>query len=154
MRGDVFSKAFPRLGIQINHLLDAHDVVFDQIHHVAQRGIFRVVIDGDGGIILVPAPVLVPGQTVAEETAVRLLRELRVQVHEIGAFLRHAAHIAGRFDMLRQLHVPDAVVSRQAAIVAIPKGVRAAGGGVSKAKTAFFALRSSCFYDSKNMTSH
>ncbi len=35
------------------------------------------------------------------------------------------------------------IVLRQATRVATPKGVRAASGGVSKAKTAFFALRSS-----------
>jgi hypothetical protein len=35
-----------------------------------------------------------------------------------------------------------------------PAGVRAAEGGVSEAKTAFFASRSSRLYDSKGVTSH
>ena len=107
MRADILPQPFARFHIEIDHLFYIHYVVLDEINHISARQVILAVIDGDGGVVLIPFPVFVPGEIVAEEAAVRLLRELRVQVHEIGVLPGDAPHIAGYLDIFRQLHVAD-----------------------------------------------
>ena len=109
MRADVFPQPLARFHIEIDHLLDIHDIVFDEIDHVTARQVVVPVIDGDGGVVLVPFPVFVPGEVVAEEAAMRLLCELRVQIHEVGVLPGDTPDVSRRLDVFGQLHVPNAV---------------------------------------------
>ena len=74
-----------------------HDIVLDQIDHIAGRRIVHVVVNGDERVVLVPAPVFLPGEAVSEQTAVGRAGEARVQIHEIAVFPIDAANIARRF---------------------------------------------------------
>ena len=67
---DILPQAFLRLAVQVDHFLDVHDVVLDEIDHVAAGLILDVVVDGNVGVILVPAPVFLPRKTVAEQAPV------------------------------------------------------------------------------------
>ena len=67
---DVFPESFFCLAVQVNHFLDVHDVIFDEIHHETAGLIVGVVVDRHVGVVLVPAPVLLPGEGVAEQAAV------------------------------------------------------------------------------------
>ena len=67
---DILPQAFLGLAVEVDHLLDVHDVIFDEVDHVAAGLILDVVVDRNIGIVLIPAPVFLPGQTVAEQTAV------------------------------------------------------------------------------------
>ena len=90
---DVLPQTLLRLAVEVDHLLDVHDVIFDEVHHVAHGLVLDVVVHGDHGVVLVPAPVFVPRQRVAEQAPVRLLGKRGVQVHEVEVVVRHAAHI-------------------------------------------------------------
>lgn len=107
MGADVFPQPFPGVDVEINHFLDVHDVVFQQIHHVSGRGVVIVVVEGDGGVVHIPAPVLLPRQVVAQQAAVSLRGEDVVQPFEVGIVLLHPAHIAADADFARQLVVLD-----------------------------------------------
>ena len=109
MRVDVLPQALLRLAVEVDHLLDVHDVVFDEVHHVAHRATVDAVVHGDHGVVLVPTPVLVPSQLGAEEAAVRLLGKGGVQVHEVGAVIGHAANIARGAHLARHLVVAHLV---------------------------------------------
>ena len=41
-----------RLVVEIDHLLDVHDVVLDEIDHVAARFTRHIVVDGDNGVVV------------------------------------------------------------------------------------------------------
>ena len=91
------------LVIQRYHLLDVHDVVIDKVHHVAVR-LVRVVYR-DLRVVLVPAPVFLPGKVVPVETAVGLLREFRVKIHELPVVPLDPAHVTRLLDLARYLRV-------------------------------------------------
>lgn len=55
-----------------------------EVDHIAAGLILDVVVDRNIGIVLVPAPVFLPGQTVAEQTAMGDGRKVRVQLMELG----------------------------------------------------------------------
>lgn len=48
-----------------------------------------VVVEGDGGVVHIPAPVLLPRQVVAQQAAVSLRGEDVVQPFEVGIVLLH-----------------------------------------------------------------
>ena len=67
---DVLPQALLCLAVQVDHFLDVHDVVFDEVDHVAAGLILDVVVDRNIGIVLVPAPVFLPRQCIPEQAAV------------------------------------------------------------------------------------
>ena len=71
---DILPQAFLGLAVEVDHLLDVHDVVFDEVDHVAAGLILDVVVDRNIGIVLVPAPVFLPGKVVPVETVVKTAR--------------------------------------------------------------------------------
>ena len=104
---DILPQAFLGLAVEVDHLLDVHDVVFDEVDHVAAGLILDVVVDRNIGIVLVPAPVFLPGQTVAEQTAVGDGRKVGVQLMELGIIPADAPDIAGSLDLGGDLPVLD-----------------------------------------------
>ena len=104
---DILPQAFLGLAVEVDHLLDVHDVVFDEVDHVAAGLILDVVVDRNIGIVLVPAPVFLPGQTVAEQTAMGDGRKVGVQLMELGIIPADTPDIAGGFDLGGDLPVLD-----------------------------------------------
>ena len=103
MRVNVFPQTFLCLAVQIDHFLDVHDIVLDQIDHVTLRCGFAVVIDGNHCVILIPTPVFFPGKAVAEQAAVRHIGKACVQILEVGVLIVNAADVAGRSRLGRKL---------------------------------------------------
>ena len=106
---DILPQAFLRLAVQIDHFLDVHDVVLDEVHHVAAGLVFYIIVDGHVGVVLVPAPVLLPREGIAEQAPVGDGSKVGVQLVELGVVPGHAAHIAGRGDLGGDLPVLDVV---------------------------------------------
>ena len=104
---DILPQAFLRLAVQIDHFLDVHDVVLDEVDHVAARLILDVVIDGHIGVVLIPAPVFLPREAVAEQAPMGDGRKVGVQLMELGVVPGDAADVAGRFDLGGDLPVLD-----------------------------------------------
>ena len=104
---DVLPQAFLRLAVQIDHFLDVHDVVLDEVDHVAAGLVLDVVIDGHIGVVLVPAPVFLPREAVAEQAPMGDGRKVGVQLMELGVVPGDAADVAGRFDLGGDLPVLD-----------------------------------------------
>ena len=104
---DILPQAFLGLTVEVDHLLDVHDVVFDEVDHVAAGLILDVVVDRNIGIVLVPAPVFLPGQTVAEKTAMGDGRKVGVQLMELGVIPADTPDIAGGLDLGGDLPVLD-----------------------------------------------
>ena len=98
-----------RLVGEVDHLLDVHDVVVYQVHHVAVGHIVVGIVHRHPGVVLVPAPVFLPGEIVAVKAAVGLLRELRVELHEFLVVPLHAADIARLLYPARYLRILDDV---------------------------------------------
>ena len=106
---DVLPQALLCLAVQVDHFLDVHDVVLDQVHHVAAGFVLYIIIDGDIGVILVPAPVLLPGQCVAEQAPVGDGGKMGVQLVELGVVPGDAPHITGGRHLGGDLPVLDVV---------------------------------------------
>lgn len=85
---DILPEPLLGLSVEMDHLLDAHHVVFDEVDHVAQGFLRRAVVHGRAGVVLVPAPVLVPGEAVAQQAAVGLAGKAVVEFGEVGAVVR------------------------------------------------------------------
>ena len=82
VRADKLPQTVMRLMVEINHLLDVHDVVLDEVHHVAAGLVLYIIVDGNVGVVLIPAPVFFPCQRVAEQAPVRDGSKVRVQLVE------------------------------------------------------------------------
>ena len=80
---DVVPEALLGLHAEVHHLLDVHDILLDQIHHIAHGAVRFVVVDGDQGVLLVPSPVLLPCDAVPEDASMGLQREAGMEVHEL-----------------------------------------------------------------------
>ena len=106
---DVLPQALLRLAVQVDHFLDVHDVVLDQVHHVAAGLVLYIIIDGHIGVVLIPAPVFLPCQRVAEQTAVGDGCKVGVQLVELGVVPVHPPHIAGGRNFGGDLPVLDVV---------------------------------------------
>ena len=59
------------LAVQIDHLFDMHNIVFDEVYHESAWLVLCIVIDRNICIVLIPTPVLFPCQSIAEQAAVR-----------------------------------------------------------------------------------
>ena len=104
---DVLPQALLGLAVQVDHFLDVHDVVLDEVHHVAAGLVLYIIVDGNVGVVLIPAPVFFPCQRVAEQTPVRDGSKVRVQLVKFGVVPCDAPHIAGRGDLCGDLPVLD-----------------------------------------------
>ena len=100
---DVLPQALLCLAVQVDHFLDVHDVVLDQVHHVAAGLVLYIIIDGDIGVILVP------GQCVAEQAPVGDGGKMGVQLVELGVVPGDAPHITGGRHLGGDLPVLDVV---------------------------------------------
>ena len=50
---DILPQAFLCLAVEVDHLLDMHDIVLDEVDHIAAGLIFPVVVDGHVGVVLI-----------------------------------------------------------------------------------------------------
>ena len=68
---DVVPKTLLGLPVEVDHLLDVHHILLDQVDHVSEGLPLLAVVHRDGGVIGVPSPVLLPGGGVPQEASVR-----------------------------------------------------------------------------------
>ena len=104
---DILPQAFLCLAVEVDHLLDMHDIVLDEVDHIAAGLIFPVVVDGHVGVVLIPAPVFLPGQVIAEQAPVGDGGKVGMELMEIGVIPRYPADIARGLDFGGDLPVLD-----------------------------------------------
>ena len=107
VRADVVPEPVPRLEVEVDHLLDVEDLVLDVVDEVAQGLVLFAVVDGGDHVVVVPAPVFVPGQLVAQHAAVALHGEVFVDVFEVFALQVHALDHAGHLLAAGKLRIPQ-----------------------------------------------
>ena len=105
MRSNKFPQSILRFAGKIDHLLDVHHIVFDEINHISAGLLVCVIINRHNRIVLVPAPIFVPRQRVSKQAAMRHGCKLHMQIAEILIFPGYAAHIARRGRLHRNLTV-------------------------------------------------
>ena len=106
---DIFPKTKLRFTVQKNHFLYVHNVGAYQIYHIAIGHALCGVVNGNVCVVLIPAPIFLPGKVVAEKTAVGSPCELCVKLFELFIVPVHPADIAGLFYFSRNLGVFDGI---------------------------------------------
>ena len=109
MGADILPQALVGLPVQVDHFLYVHHVILDEIHHVAVGLVLHIVVDGHKGVVFIPAPVFLPRQTVAVQTAVGGRRETGMQLHQVLTLPADPAHIAGSHGPGGNLPILDGV---------------------------------------------
>ena len=87
----------------MNHLLDVENLVLDVIHHISQRLVLLAVIDCGDHVVIVPAPIFMPGQLIANHGAMTLHNEVFVHIFQIFVLQIHTLHHSRHRMPVRQL---------------------------------------------------
>ena len=107
MSAYVFPKSVVCFAGEIDHFLDVHDVGFDKVYHIPAGFVILIIIYRNVCVVLVPAPVFLPCERIAEKTAVSYRCECGVKVVKILVIPIYAAHVALHGRLARELAVFD-----------------------------------------------
>ena len=99
MGADVVPETIVCFNVKIYHFFYVENVVGNIIDNVPQRFVVFIIVNGGNHVVIVPAPVFFPGQTIPNQTAVALQCKIRMYIVVIFRIqtdtLHHSAYRAG-----------------------------------------------------------